>query len=481
MTDEGIRARESVEKQLELRLKRTYTEAQNDILKKLDEFTSKYKEKDKKMRERLEKGEITEEKYKRWLSGQVFMGAQWEEKVKDITDMLTDVRKDDLKMIHDRQIDVFATNANYQAYKMEHDIGKNFGFDLYDKDAVKNLISKKPALLPEKIVDPKKHNHWNQGIIANAVTQGIIQGESIPKIAARIANTTANHDLNASTMYARTAMTCAQNSGRMQMLRDSKAMGINVKKKWMSTHDSRTRDSHIRLDGQVQEVEKPFKSAFGNIEYPGDPKAHPGDVYNCRCTLVYVYPEYDDVVEKYETDKSLKTINFQEWKEKKKKKKEEKEEKKDKPVKIKDITDKVLKKATPGIGKVELYDGYVKKSNNLAERETADWLLKNIGGEIKLLKESNVDGVKMPDYLWNGKLWELKSPRSAYGAKSAINQARKQIVTNPGGIIINFNNVDADIKQVLEIADESLSHTKQTVNLMVIKNEKLEFVRRYKK
>ena len=46
MSDYGTRAREKAEKQLELHLLRTYTEAQKDILKKLDEFTSKYKKKD---------------------------------------------------------------------------------------------------------------------------------------------------------------------------------------------------------------------------------------------------------------------------------------------------------------------------------------------------------------------------------------------------------------------------------------------------
>lgn len=313
MSDYGERARESVEKQLELRLKQTYTQAQKDILRKLDDFTSKFNRKDKIMRSQMDKGLISEDEYQRWLAGQVFMGAQWEEKVKDITDMLCDVRGDDLKMIHDSQISVFKDNANYQAYKMEHDIGKNFGFDLYDEDTVKRLIREKPELLPRKIVDKKKHNFWNQGIISNCVTQGIIQGESIPKIAKRIANTTANHDLNASTLYARTAMTSAQNSGRMEMLREAKDKGINVKKKWMSTHDARTRDSHVRLDGQVQEVEKPFKSDFGKIEYPGDPKAHPGDVYNCRCTLVYVYPDYEDMSQFSDLTEEEKAMTIDEF------------------------------------------------------------------------------------------------------------------------------------------------------------------------
>lgn len=106
-------------------------------------------------------------------------------------------------------------------------------------------------------------------------------------------------------------MTSAQNGGRMQMLNEAKDMGINVKKQWLATSDGRTRDSHRHLDGQIRDVDKPFKSDFGRIDYPGDPKAHPADVYNCRCTLVYVYPEYDDMSQYPDSDANL--MNFEEW------------------------------------------------------------------------------------------------------------------------------------------------------------------------
>lgn len=312
MQDYGTRYKDSVQRVLEARLQRIYTEAQKDILGKLDEFTRQYKAKDKIMRQKRDKGLISDEKYERWVAGQVFMGAQWENKVKDITDTLVDYQEKALDRIRDKQLDVFTENANYQAYALEHGIGKNFGFDLYDRDTVENLIQNQPELLPRKIVDKKKHNHWNQGIINNCITQGVIQGESIPQIAARIANKTANHNMQSSTLYARTAMTSAQNAGRMQMLRESKEMGINVQKKWMSTHDGRTRDSHITLDGQIREVEKPFNSELGKIDYPGDPKADPGDVYNCRCTLVYVYPDFADL-QHFDDDAEVKDEKYSDW------------------------------------------------------------------------------------------------------------------------------------------------------------------------
>ena len=75
-------------------------------------------------------------------------------------------------------------------------------------------------------------------------------------------------------------------------MHEAQEMGINVKKQWMAHLDSRTRDSHINLDHQIAEVDEPFQSDFGEIMYPGDFQAHPADVWNCRCRLKYIYPEY---------------------------------------------------------------------------------------------------------------------------------------------------------------------------------------------
>jgi len=36
---------------------------------------------------------------------------------------------------------------------------------------------------------------------------------------------------------------------------------------------------------ELAAVDKPFRSELGDIMYPGDPAAHPANVYNCRCTL----------------------------------------------------------------------------------------------------------------------------------------------------------------------------------------------------
>ena len=82
---------------------------------------------------------------------------------------------------------------------------------------------------------------------------------------------------------ARTAVTGAQNAGRMDSYVAAEKMGIKVRKEWLATIDGRTRHSHAMLDGKVVDKDK----KFGNgCMFPGDPNGPPWEVYNCRCTLI---------------------------------------------------------------------------------------------------------------------------------------------------------------------------------------------------
>ena len=143
-----------------------------------------------------------------------------------------------------------------------------------------------------------------------------MQGETITDIANRIAKQTGNTNEKAMVRYSRTVMTGAQNAGRIETMHKAQDMGISVKKQWLATLDRRTRDSHRHLDGQIKDVDEPFESDFGDIMFPGDPDAHPGDIYNCRCTLTYIYPDYqmrDTKRRDNETGEEIDDISYNEW------------------------------------------------------------------------------------------------------------------------------------------------------------------------
>ena len=83
----------------------------------------------------------------------------------------------------------------------------------------------------------------------------------------------------------RTAMTAAENLGRNEGFNDIKSKGIPASLQWSSTHDARTRDTHILLDGTFQDEDGYFGEGIIDtpLKYPGDPAGDPEEIYNCRC------------------------------------------------------------------------------------------------------------------------------------------------------------------------------------------------------
>lgn len=280
------------QKTLERRIRAVYAEAQKDLQKKLDDYIVKFRAKDAQMRRDLAEEAITKKEYDQWRQGAIFQGKAWRARLKQVTDTLADANEESLRLVRGEQLNEFAEGMNHEHFVLAQNTGMVTNFGIYDADTVGMLIQEQPDLLPPKKLNRGKDSAWNQKKVTGSVLQGIIQGESIDDIAKRIARDTAQQNRKAMIRYARTATTGAQNAGRMETMHRAQGMGINVRKQWLATLDNRTRDSHRRLDGKEADVDEPFKSEFGKIMFPGDPHAHPADVYNCRCTLVYVYPDY---------------------------------------------------------------------------------------------------------------------------------------------------------------------------------------------
>lgn len=59
-------------------------------------------------------------------------------------------------------------------------------------------------------------------------------------------------------------------------------------KRWVSEQDNRVRHEHNYLNGKVVPIGRTFRTATGNIKYPGDITAPPHLVLNCRCSLEWL-------------------------------------------------------------------------------------------------------------------------------------------------------------------------------------------------
>lgn len=281
--------------QIESEASRMYREARKDIVAKMNDFTRHHKAKDKEMQRGLKKGTVTQAQYQQWLKGQVFIGNQWKSKKAYIDTTIANVMNEASAIVHDKSKEVFAENANHTAYEIEQNYGGAVNFDLYDKTTVDMLLRDDPELLIRRTdADGNKLEAWNTKTIDNAISQGIIQGESIKQISQRIARDLCIKANRSTLLYARTAMTCAQNAGRLERMKDAENAGISMLKVWISTMDERTRSAHQQLDGQEVPVNQPFDSELGPIDFPGDPGADEANVWNCRCALGYNYKEYQN-------------------------------------------------------------------------------------------------------------------------------------------------------------------------------------------
>ena len=317
MADYGATYTDKTIAELDKEIQAVYKEAEKDIQKKMDEFDAKYKIKEQKYQQKVNSGQMTQEEFDKWKKGQVFQGQQWQAKKDQILDTMHHSNEIATKIINGQGQNVFMVNANYMSYDMEHGAGVNFGFGLYDQNTVANLIANDPKLLPEWKINEKKDYVWSQKKLNNAITQGIIQGESLDKISKRISDKLASSNENKMKTFARTAMTGAQNAGRQMQLENAQKLGIELQKEWMATLDAHTRDSHKGLDGEQVDVDKPFTNG---LMYPGDPDGDAAEIYNCRCTMVSDIKKYPSTYNRYDniSGQKIKNMSYKEWEDAKK-------------------------------------------------------------------------------------------------------------------------------------------------------------------
>lgn len=275
---------------LERRIGRVYAQAAREIRRVLESFNAGHAARSAQMLRDVKSGKITQKDYQDWLRGQVYQGRLWEEKLDEVTRVYQSADREARRMVGDTDKTVFAEAANYQAYQTERAVGGGVSFSLYDRSTVDRLVRDRPQMLPEWRIDEPKDYRWNAARVQNAVTQGILQGESVQQIGHRLTGELAAKNAGKMEMFARTAVTGAQNAGRVERMREAEEeYGIKSQKRWLSAHDDRVRDTHDELDGQTVDADEPFVLSDGRtIEYPGDPHADADLVYNCRCTLLYI-------------------------------------------------------------------------------------------------------------------------------------------------------------------------------------------------
>lgn len=287
--DAGHKLTDKELEKLEKRIKKTYREAYNDLTSTIQDYFRKFAERDEEQKELLTSGEITNAQYKQWRLAQIGRGERFEAMRDKVARRMTDANAVARAYVNDVTPGIYSLNRNYAAYTIERVAG-DVGFDMWDEQTVKRLIVQRPGLMPHY---PEKRAlkrgldlAYGKKQITAGVTSSILQGKNIRDMADDLQSRIVTMNRDSAIRTARTAVTSAQNAGRMDSYEEAEEMGIKIKKRWLATLDDRTRHEHAILDGQTVPIDEPFTVDGEEIMYPGDPSAPGYLVYNCRCTLV---------------------------------------------------------------------------------------------------------------------------------------------------------------------------------------------------
>lgn len=272
-------------KELEKRIADVYTQARDEENKSLEEYFAALKKEDEKMKALVEGGKMTEKKYQQWRKQEYLKGDLYTGMRDELAERMTHANEIAIAYVNDATPGIYSINRNWSSYKIESQVGDR-NFTLFDERTVRRLIVDEPELMPNyppnKVVKRNIDIEYGKKQITSTVTSGILQGKSIPEMAKDLQERIPEMNYNSAVRAARTAVTGAENAGRIDQYIAAKKMGIKLKKQWVSTLDGRTRHSHAELDGATIDTSKAFDNG---CQYPGDPNGRPEEVYNCRCTI----------------------------------------------------------------------------------------------------------------------------------------------------------------------------------------------------
>lgn len=278
---------------LERRISEIYQEARDSLDKTVRAYFENFRKRDEEMKKlvgTIQNGrEWTEQDYINWRLAQIGRGERFKALRDKVAERMTNANEMAIAYVNDATPGIYSLNRNYAAYTIEQVAG-DVGFNLWDEQTVRRLIVEQPNLMP--YYPPKRALRrgidlaWGKKQITSCVTSSILQGKGIKGMADDLQTRIPEMNRSSAIRTARTAVTGAQNAGRMDSYHAAEEMGIRMKKEWLATLDNRTRHAHAMLDGQKVAVNKPFRVDGHDIRFPGDTSAPGHLVYNCRCTMV---------------------------------------------------------------------------------------------------------------------------------------------------------------------------------------------------
>lgn len=237
-----------------------------------------------------------------------------------IGQMLSQDYREVAKAIKQSQQNVYIEKYMMSLFLYEVASQTSMGFDIPTTQTIQTAIEQ-PIEFIKLVPTLQKHRDDTLKRIRMHITQGIMSGEGYSKIAKALRDDLGMAKAQ-SVRVARTETGRALSQAGLDSAMVAKDNGLDMKKRWYATKDTRTRDTHRHLDGTSVDIEDNFHSS--GCVGPA-PKLFVGvasakENINCRCKLLY-YIDEDELPTTMRTkeDGVIPFANYREWEKNKRK------------------------------------------------------------------------------------------------------------------------------------------------------------------
>lgn len=237
-----------------------------------------------------------------------------------IGQMLSQDYREVAKAIKQSQQNIYIEKYMMSLFLYEVASQTSMNFDIPTAQTIQTAIEQ-PIEFIKLVPTLQKHRDDTLKRIRTHITQGIMSGEGYSKIAKALRNDLGMSKAQ-SVRVARTETGRALSQAGLDSAMVAKDNGLDMKKRWYATKDTRTRDTHRHLDGTSVDIEDNFHSS--GCVGPA-PKLFVGvasakENINCRCKLLY-YIDEDKLPTTMRTkeDGVIPFTNYREWEKNKRK------------------------------------------------------------------------------------------------------------------------------------------------------------------
>lgn len=261
-----------------------YIIAQRSITKKLKAFAATLKEADA-LYDNIGKAKTEAEKRSAESAYRLFFAKltktpEYKELSKSVADEMTSVNQQAAKYINDNTPAVYAMNYNAVGQGLQKDLNG------YSFQPVTTAEAAQYGNVQKQTVDTKADKAWNAKTLVKSVIAGAVVGKAVDVIFGDTVRRIISNNRSSANRQASDMMTSAENLGRIDSMWRASDEGHSVKKRWIATHDNRTRDTHIEYDG-LPAMPLDYEYNYG-LRKPRDPHCPiMEEVCNCRCVINY--------------------------------------------------------------------------------------------------------------------------------------------------------------------------------------------------